>query len=137
VIAGIVVIAIEIQQNTQSFEAKSDFTISDTYRNEIVQDTLVQAALSPNFPEFYARWQRNGLGSLSDDERYRIELWETARLYRIEAHFIEWERGLQNQDFLEKELRKIVSRNAMGWRELDLLWIAKGRFREEIDRALE
>ena len=102
-----------------------------------LQDTLVQAALSPEFSELYVRWRRDGLESLNDVERFRIVDWEIARIFRIESQYIQWERGVLKEQFLAENVRIIIKRSVEGWRELDILWVAEGNFREEIDQALE
>ena len=138
VLAGIAFLAIEIQQNTNSLEMNRRIALADAYatRNNTVQDSQIQAALSSDFGELYVKWQRDGSGALTEAELFRISSWETARLFRIESQFIMWEQGLLDQEFIEN-LREITRRSVGGWRDLEITWIAHGGYRKEVERALQ
>ena len=105
-------------------------------RNNAVQDSQLQAAVSPDFAEIFVRWQKDGRGSLTPAELFRITSWETARIFRIESQYIMWEQDLLEKEFIDS-LRDITIRSASGWRELELLWIPHGGFREEVENALQ
>ena len=138
ILVGIVFLAIEIQQNTNSLELNRQIALAEAYatRNNTVQDSQVEAALSPDFGEIFVKWEKGGNKALTEVELFRITSWETARLFRIESQYIMWEQGLLDREFIEN-LREITRRSAPGWRELGLVWIAHGGFRREIEKTLE
>jgi hypothetical protein len=138
VLAGIVFLAIEISQNTESLEMNRQIALAEAYatRNNTIQDSQVQAAVSPDFAALYVKWQQQGSEALTEEERFRVTSWETARYFRIESQYIMWEQGLLKEDFIEN-LREITRRSVEGWRDLDLLWMAQGGFREVVERALQ
>jgi hypothetical protein len=135
---GVVFLAIEIQQNTNSLELNRQIALADAYatRNNTVQDSHTQAALSPDFADLFVKWRRGGNAALTEAELFRVTSWETARLFRIESQYIMWEQGLLKQEFIDN-LREITQRSVGGWLDLDLTWIAHGGFREEIEIALQ
>jgi hypothetical protein len=137
VLVGIIFLAIEIQQNTHSLEMNRQIALADAYatRNNTVQASQVAAAMSPDFGDIFAKWQRGGSEALTDAERFRVRSWETARLFRLESQYIMWEQGLLEEEFADT-LRDITLRSAEGWRDLQILWIPSGGYREEIERAL-
>ena len=138
VLVGIVFLAIEIRQNTNSLELNRQIALAEAYatRNNTVQDAQVEAAISPDFGEIFVKWERGGNNVLTEAELFRITSWETARLFRIESQYIMWEQGLLDREFIEN-LREITRRSAPGWRELGLVWIAHGGLRREIEKTLE
>lgn len=138
VLAGIVFLAIEVSQNTKNLEMNRQIALAEAYatRNNTVQDAQVQAAISPDFGALYVKWEQQGSAALTEEESFRVRSWETARYFRIESQYIMWEQGLLKEDFIDN-LREITRRSAPGWRDLDLLWMAQGAFRKEIESALQ
>jgi len=57
--------------------------LADAYatRNNTVQDSQIQAALSPDFGEIFVKLQHDGNAALTVAELFRITSWETARLF--------------------------------------------------------
>ena len=138
VLAGIIFLAVEIDQNTENLEMNRQIALAEAYatRNNTVQDSQIQAAVSPDLGEIYVKWQQGGNEALTEPELFRITAWETARLFRIESQYIMWEQGLLTQVFIEN-LREITRRSVGGWRKLDLLWIPHGGFLKEVENALQ
>ena len=62
VLVGMVFLAIEIQQNTNSLEMNRQIALAEAYatRNNTVQGSQVEAALSPDFGEIFVKWERGG-----------------------------------------------------------------------------
>ncbi len=104
-------------------------------RNNTVQSAQIEAAMSEDFADIYVKWQQGGSKSLSDAERFRVESWEVARMFRAESQYIMWQQGLLPDEFIET-LRDITLRNVQGWRDLDITWIPIGGYRDEVNRAL-
>ncbi len=134
---GIIFLAIEIRQNTDNLEMNRQIALAEAYstRNNTVQSAQIEAAMSEDFADIYVKWQQGGSKSLSDAERFRVESWEVARMFRAESQYIMWQQGLLPDEFIET-LRDITLRNVQGWRDLDITWIPIGGYRDEVNRAL-
>jgi hypothetical protein len=137
VLVGIIFLAIEIRQNTDNLEMNRQIALAEAYstRNNTVQSAQIEAAMSEDFADIYVKWQQSGSKSLSDAERFRVESWEVARMFRAESQYIMWEQGLLPHEFIET-LRDITLRNVQGWRDLGITWIPIGGYRDEVNRAL-
>ena len=138
VLVGIVFLAIEVQQNTENLKMNRQIALADAYsaRNSVVQSAQVDAAMSADFADVYVKWQSGGVDSLTAAERFRVESWEIARIFRTEIQYDRWEKGLLPEEFIET-LRLITDRFASDWRDLGLLWIPIGGYREEVIQALQ
>jgi hypothetical protein len=93
VLAGIVFLAVEIQQSRQA-------TVAATYqaRQSEIQESDQNFALSDYLPPIYEKLNSEGLDSLSGVELIRLRAWERARAGRMRSQLDQYELGFLDDD---------------------------------------
>ena len=134
IVVTLIYLAIEIRQNTRSMDEGRKLALVDAMlrRNDVIERSAMQSALSETILEIRTRAISEGVHSLSDVERARLRSYEVARVVRIEGQYYQWKHGLIDEDDLYELFGKVVENNWRLWQELG---VAHGRreFRQAVD----
>lgn len=115
VIAGIIFLAVEIDQSTKQASA----TAYQQRVNAIdVANSLL--ALSDDLPDIYVQINESELVSLTPTELFRVNRWEIARINRMEGQYYQYQQGFLDQMAYERMLGAASSVLPI-WRELEIL----------------
>ena len=144
VIAGIIFLGVEIQQNTQSidesrslaeaqaFQSRSDsarelnFGLINTGWTEIVPKLR-----ELGFPE-----NVDALEKIEPDERIRIRLQESSRWIVLDNLHYQYQQGYLDREVDEQDFVRLVRANGAVWEALDRPGPDRASFVDEVQRTL-
>jgi hypothetical protein len=88
VILGLVFLGVEVSQSNRA-------TVASTYQARIseIETSYQNAALSDYLPAIYDKIDNDGIDSISNTELRRIRDWETARIYRMQGQYYQYQQG--------------------------------------------
>ena len=104
VVAGLVILIIQVDQANRLAEADAA-----QRRASEIQESLQQFALSDYLPAIYSKASEEGFGALSLGEKSRVQAWESARLFRMQGQYRQYQLGMLDRDSIEAML------NAAAW----------------------
>ena len=138
IVVTLIYLAIEIRQNRHSMDESRKMALADALlrRNDLLERSVMQSALSESMVEIVLRARNEGLQSLSKVDVGRLRLYETARAIRMEAQYYQWKYGLLDDGSLELAVN--ILRNGV-WKLWQELGAAHGtrEFREAMRKALD
>jgi len=123
VILGLVFLGVEISQSNKA-------TIASTYQDRIseIESSYQNIALSDYLPAIYEKIDSEGTSSLTNIELRRVRNWESARIYRMQGQYYQYEQGFLN----ERSYQDLVR----GVRLFLPMWKAVGADTDALDPAL-
>jgi len=129
VVAGLVLLALEINQANRQAEAGA-------YQQRMteIEHARQQFALSDTLPAIYVKIRESGLESLTNEERTRVVSWENARLRRLQAQWYQYTTGFTDRATYESGL-EFAARLQNFWQKLGVT-VPDAAFRAEIETML-
>ena len=123
--------------NTKALEESQKIARTDSYlrRADVMERSATQAALSEDLANILLKLRRGVIGELTALERIRLEMWERARMIRVESQFFQWEQGLLDDEYYEHQFKFVVRTFAPLWEELGLRF-ERPSLRDELIRVL-
>ena len=120
VLVGIIFLAVEINQSNKA-------TIAATYQSRIseIETSYQNSALSDYLPNIYEKIDNEGIGSITGLERRRARNWESARIYRMQGQYYQYQQG-----FLDERSYRDLLR---GGRDFLPVWEALGADIDALD----
>ena len=115
VVVGIFALIAEINHSTRVAEVGAF-----VQRSSAVEESARDTALSEEMASMLLKYSDGGIESLTPLELLRIRSWETARIYRMNAMYYQYERGLLEKDEIDNLLASIRDRWGDVWKDLDL-----------------
>jgi len=157
VLAGLVVLILEIRQNNEiamaQIEQNRSESLTQWRRERVTNDHIAPLvvklrALSSEYTDKYGRAVRPAdnqrriayvLDKLEGQvDRYRAESWIMASYYDFEMLYFQYKRGLVSQDYWEGRIVPAIIDDAPGWkavRDGDTL-LGRKEFIDEVERIL-
>ena len=81
---------------------------------------MVQSALSEELADILLKTRRGTIDQLTELERLRLEMWERARMIRVESQFYQWQQGLLDDEYYEYQFKFVVRAVGPLWEALGL-----------------
>ncbi len=102
VILGLVFLGVEISQSNRA-------TIAATYQGRMseIEASYQNAALSDYLPAIYEKIDNEGIESITNIELRRIRDWETARIYRMQGQYFQYQQGFLDERSYQDLIRGI------------------------------
>jgi len=138
VIAGIVLLAYEIQQNTESLDESRNLAFAQAQQAQSSQldDSFRSLANSPYLPGIFIKYYGEGREALSDEELLRF-LWQSCSgLFRLDTFHAWYERGYVDAEEYEVKFRDLVLQHAPRWQDIGI-WPTRPAYRKEVERILQ
>ena len=144
VVATLFYLAIQVRHskaateaNTASLRENQKIALTDSYlrRNDLMERSASQIALSEDLAEIVLRAREGTLEELTELERSRLQMWENARMIRVESQFFQWQQGLLDDEYFEHQFKYAVKTYAPLWIALGIRF-GRPSFRAEVERVL-
>ena len=138
VIAGIVFLAVEIQQNTESLNEARNFAIAEAQQAMRAQldESFRSLANSDELPEIFVKYRQGGREALTEEELQRF-IWQSCSgLNRLYTHHTWYERGYMDEPTYNEEFKEVVVQMAPRWRDIGIS-PRRPAFREAVQSALK
>jgi hypothetical protein len=138
VIAGIVFLAIEVAQNTESLEETRNLAIAQAQQDRAsdLDESFRSLANSDFLPAIFLKYQQQGISALTDEEQLRF-LWQSCSgISRLDTLHAWYERGYVEEDEYDVVFRQVVLGFSERWRDLAIAPI-RPAFRREVERIYE
>jgi len=135
VIAGIIFLAIEVQQNTASLNESRNLAIAQAQQDRAsdLDESFRSLANSEHLPLIFLKYADSGISSLTEEERLRF-LWQSCSgLSRLDTLHAWYERGYVAADEYEVVFRQVLLDFANRWRDLGIAPL-RPAFRSEVER---
>jgi hypothetical protein len=137
VLAGIVFLAIEIQQNTESLDESRNLAFAEAQQERRTQldESFRSLANSQYMPEIFATYEEVGKAGLSDEQLQRF-IWQSCSgMFRLDTFHAWYERGYVAPEDYAVEFENVVLYFAPRWRDLGI-WPLRPAFRRAVERVL-
>ena len=123
--------------NTRALEESQKIARTDSYlrRADVMERSATQGALSEELASIVLKARRGAIGELTELERLRLEMWERARMIRVESQFYQWQQGLLDDEYYEHQFKFVVGLFGPLWKALDLKF-ERPSLRYEVERIL-
>ena len=138
VIAGIVFLAIEINQNTESLDESRNLAIAQAQqqRRSQLDDSFRSLANSEYLPGIFVKYREQGLDALSDEELQRF-IWQSCSGFaRIDATHAWYQRGYVDEEEYQEGIRRLVIQLAPRWQDIGIAPNTPS-LRQEMERILK
>lgn len=138
VIAGIVLLAYEIQQNTESLDESRNLAFAQAQQARLSQndDTVRSLASSPYLPGIFIKYESEGREALNDEELRRF-IWQSCSgLVRLDTLHAWYERGYVDEQEYRANFRRLVLGAAPRWQDIGI-WPTRPAYREAVERILQ
>jgi len=137
VIAGIVILAIEIRQNTDSLDESRNLAIAEAQqaRQSQLDESFRSLANSEYLPGIFVKYREQGREALSDEEFQRLVWQSCSGLSRINTLHAWHERGYVDEEEYSENFRDLILKFAPRWQDIGIAPI-RPSFRQEVDRIL-
>ena len=137
VILTLIYLAVQIRQNTAAMEESQRLSKVDAMfrRNDQMEKTMVQGALSENMSRLVVEARVNGVDSFSEVEKWQLYQWELARVFRAEAQYFQWENGYLDDDYFEHQFKQLIQSAAPIWEQLGLDY-GRPSFRAAVEKIV-
>jgi len=138
VILTLIYLAVQIRQNTATMEESQRLSKVDAMlrRNEQMERTMVQGALSEEISQIVVQARADGVDSLTAVEHWRLYQWECARAIRAEAQYFQWENGYLDNEYFETQFKQVVLVGAPVWRQLGITY-GRPSFRAAVEKIID
>ncbi len=138
VIAGIVLLAYEIQQNTESLDESRDLGFAQAQQARLSQndDATRSLANSPYLPAIFIKYRSEGREALNAEELQRF-IWQSCSgLTRLDTLHSWYERGSIEEEEYEVKFRILVMQFAQRWQDIGI-WPTRPAYRQEVEQILQ
>ena len=110
------------EANTKALEESQKIARTDSYlrRADVMERSMVQSALSEELADILLKTRRGTIDQLTELERLRLEMWERARMIRVESQFYQWQQGLLDDEYYEYQFKFVVRAVGPLWEALGL-----------------
>lgn len=138
VIAGIVFLAIEVQQNTESLNESRNLAMAQAQQERASQldESFRSLANSEFLPEIFVKYRTQGRDALTAEELQRF-IWQSCSgITRMDTIHAWYERGYIDEEEYEESIRRLVVQFAPRWRDIGIA-PTRPAFRREVERILE
>jgi hypothetical protein len=137
VIAGIVFLGVELQQNTESLDEARNLAIADAQqaRQAQLDESFRSLANSEYLPAIFVKYREQGRDALSDEEFQRLVWQSCSGLARIDTLHAWYERGYVDEEEYNENFRGLVLAFAPRWQDIGIAPL-RPSFRQEVDRIL-
>jgi len=138
VFAGIVFLAVEIQQNTESMDESRNLAFAQAQQARLSQldDSFRSLANSEYLPGIFAKYRAEGREALSDEEFQRFVWQSCSGLTRMDTLHAWYELGYVDEDEYEVSFRRLVLDFAPRWQDIGIAPIRLA-YRQEVERILQ
>jgi len=123
--------------NTKTLEESQKIARTDSYlrRADVMERSAAQGALSGEMANIILKTRRGAIDELTDLERLRLEMWERARMIRVESQFYQWQQGLLDDEYYEHQFKFVVRLSGPLWKALGMKF-ERPSLRDEVERVL-
>ena len=137
VIAGIIFLAIEIQQNTESLSESRNLAIAQAHqaRQSQLDDSFRSLANSEHLPGIFVKYRMQGRDALDDEEFQRLVWQSCSGLARIDTLHAWYQRGYVDEEEYEESIKRLVIDFAPRWQDIGIA-PTRPTFRQEVERIL-
>lgn len=138
VIAGIVFLAVEIRQNTESLEEGRNLAMAQARQDRAsdLDESFRSLANSAYLPGIFVKYEREGIDSLTPEERNRF-LWQSCSgLVRLDTIHSWYERGYIDEAEYDVVFRQLVLGYAQRWSDLGIA-PARPAYRDAVEDIIE
>ena len=138
VIVGIVFLAFEIQQNTESLDESRNLAIAQAQQELLSQldDSFRSLANSEYLPSIFAKYQAQGREALTVEEFQRFVWQSCSGLSRMDTLHAWYEGGYVNAEQYEVSFRRLVLQMAPRWQDIGI-WPTRPAYKKEVERILQ
>jgi len=144
VIAGIVFLAIEVRQNTESIDQSRRVAMAEAYqsRANATMEIMFQLAgsqhseIEAQLVEYGWPGDSGALAMLSPSERISYTNMEIARWTHFDNLHYQYQQGYVDEEFYRYNFEGLVRRFAPTWKALGLGTAGRPTFRAEVERIL-
>ena len=108
--------------NTKALEVSQKIARTDSFlrRTDVMERSAAQVALSEDLANIALKARRGAINELTELERIRLEMWERARMIRVESQFYQWQQGLLDDEYYEHQFKFVVRMSGPMWKALGM-----------------
>ena len=123
--------------NTKALEVSQKIARTDSFlrRTDVMERSAAQVALSEDLANIALKARRGAINELTELERIRLEMWERARMIRVESQFYQWQQGLLDDEYYEHQFKFVIRAVGPLWEALGLSF-ERPSLRGEVERIL-
>ena len=123
--------------NTKALEVSQKIARTDSFlrRTDVMERSAAQVALSEELANIALKARRGAIDELTELERIRLEMWERARMIRVESQFYQWQQGLLDDEYYEHQFKFVIRAVGPLWEALGLSF-ERPSLRGEVERIL-
>ena len=116
VVVGLFALVVELDQSSR-------LAVVSAYQNRIdeVQESQREIALSPDLADLMAKFDSQGIDSLTPGEYIRIQGWNQALKLRMSGQYFQWQQGFLERAVIDRMLNLITRTLYDRWKELELV----------------
>ena len=137
VFAGLIFLAVEVRQNTDSLEESRDQATFQAYQGYLqnLDEATRALADSPNMPEIFVKWRNEGLDALTDVEMQRF-IWQSSTgMTRLNTMHYLHEHGYHDEEIYTTMFPKLVCDNAPRWKAIGI-WSTRPTYRAAVENIV-
>jgi len=138
VIAGLIFLAVEIRQNTESLDESRNQARLQSYQLYLqnLDESFRTLANSPYMADIFVKYKNEGAAALSDVEMQRLRWQSQTGMQRLDTlHYLN-EIGYGDPDQYESVFRTTGCEHAERWKDIGI-WPNRPNFRAAIEELLE
>ena len=137
-IAGIIFLAVEIRQNTNSLDESRNLAIAQAQqaRQSQLDDSFRSLANSEYLPGIFVKYRAEGREGLSDEEFQRFVWQSCSGLARLDTIHAWYEGGYVDEEEYEVQFRDLVLSFSPRWQDIGI-WPTRPAYRAEVGRILQ
>jgi hypothetical protein len=137
VIAGIVFLAVEISQNTESLDEARNLAIAEAQQARAAQldESYRSLANSEYLPEIFAKYSEEGIEGLTEEERLRFTFQTCSGLFRLATLHAWYELRYVEEEEYDTVFRTVALGFVERWRDLGIA-PTRPSFRNEVERLI-
>ena len=123
--------------NTEALKESQKIARTDSYlrRADVMERSAAQAAISEELANILLKARHGAIAELTELDRFRLEMWERARMIRVESQFYQWQQGLLDDEYYEHQFKFVVRLSGPLWNTLGLRF-ERPSIRDEVERVM-
>ena len=115
VVVGLIALVAELDQSSRLAEVSAYQT-----RVSEIEQAQREIALSPDLAEIIAKYNAQGVESLTPAELIRIRNWNLAIIRRMQGQYYQWQQGFLDRQVIDQTLDLIANSSYETWEELGI-----------------
>ena len=144
VVGTLIFLAIQVRQskeateaNTRSMDESRRLAMTQTYqaRASLSEAPMREQANSDYIPAIALKFEQDGVGALTPEERYRLRSRYIGVQIRLDNMYYQYQQGFLDDEYYETNFKGLIRNASPVWDALDVV-PARPSFRDEIERIL-